>query len=99
MATYYVTCIEKYPTHDDPHHSIQAVGTNTDRASTNSDKRWTAAQVESAIQAKTDSFYSENATKTKTAKVIVVTRDGKKYIKTENDGDMSDNLLKKPECK
>jgi hypothetical protein len=99
MATYYVICIEKYPTHDDPHHSIQAVGTNTDRASTKAEKRWTAEQVESAIQAQTDSLYSDNPTKTKTAKVIVVSRDGKKYIKTENDSDMSDNLLKKPDCK
>lgn len=32
-------------------------------------------------------------------KVIVATRNGTKYLKTENDGDSPDNLLSLPECR
>lgn len=34
----------------------------------------------------------------KEAKVIVATRLGHKYLKTENDGEQPDNLLALPEC-
>ena len=34
----------------------------------------------------------------KTADVIVATRLGRKYLKTENDGEQPDNLLSLPEC-
>lgn len=32
-------------------------------------------------------------------KVIVATRNGRKYLKTQNDGDTPDNLLSLPECR
>lgn len=32
-------------------------------------------------------------------KVVVASRNGRKYLKTENDGDSPDNLLRLPECK
>jgi hypothetical protein len=32
------------------------------------------------------------------AKVIIAKREGKKYLKTENDGEQPDNLLALPEC-
>jgi hypothetical protein len=32
-------------------------------------------------------------------KLKVMTRNGRKYLKTENDGDSPDNLLSLPECK
>ena len=34
----------------------------------------------------------------KTARVVVATRLGRKYLKTENDGAQPDNLLSQPEC-
>jgi hypothetical protein len=49
--------------------------------------------------------YIENGTYTfyvhadgRTVDVIIATRNGKKYLKTQADGDQPDNLLSLPEC-
>lgn len=50
----------------------------------------------SQIEAGTHTYYTDEGGKQ--AEVIVAKRDGHKYLKTENDGEQPDNLLKLPEC-
>lgn len=96
MATYYVVCINKHPTHSDPHRRIQNVGTNESRTATTYSKKWTVAEVIAAIRAG-HVFYSTDK-RGDLVKVIIAKHNGSEYIKTEPDGIQPDNLLAKPEC-
>jgi hypothetical protein len=98
MSNRYVTCIVKHPTHSTKHHRITAIGVTDFPNGRHRKWRTTAAQAEAKIEAGTRTYYSvDHDTGTK-AKVIVVRREGKPYLKTANDDDMADNLLQKPEC-
>lgn len=47
--TYYVTCITKKPTHEDPRHRITRLGTTTTRGLVIPSKVWDAKDVVQAI--------------------------------------------------
>ena len=102
MAGYYVHCIVKKPSHDDPYTSIQEYGVSTSPMGT-ATERWTQAEMIAILEAKTHVVKSlglSPATGTfEYADLEVITRkDGSKYVKTKNDGDEPDNLLKQDEC-
>ena len=87
-----ISCINKTP-RNDPHDRIKNVGgKNGDGTAWNMPEDRAIEGIESG---KWD-FYVRQAGRT--AKVIVATRLGKKYLKTENDGVSPDNLLSLPEC-
>lgn len=96
MATYYVVCITKHPTHTDPHNSIQYIGTNLSSTGTTNSKTWPLADVVKAIEAG-DTFYCHDK-KGDQVKCEVATHNGHKYVKTKADGIKPDNLLSQKEC-
>jgi hypothetical protein len=96
MATYYVVCINKHPTHSDPHRRIESVGTNELRSAATYSKKWSVDQVIAAIR-RGDTFYSTDA-RGDIVLVEIATHNGHEYIKTKADGIQPDNLLRKPEC-
>jgi hypothetical protein len=97
MATYYVVCINKHPTHQDPHNRIQRIGTSTSPSETTASKVWELADVIRAIEAG-DVFWSTDARGDR-VQCIVAIHQGHKYVKTKNDGIHADNLLAKRECR
>jgi len=61
-------------------------------------KRWRMSE-EGAIEAIEKNEYSFFVNRGgNEVKVIVATRNGRKYLKTEEDNETTDNLLKLPEC-
>lgn len=85
-----IKCINKIP-REDRYHSITHVGGYTDR-------QWKISQDEaiSYIERGEWEFYTiANGHRTN---VIVASRNGRKYLKTEADYDTPDNLLSLPEC-
>jgi len=87
-----ISCIKKKP-RNDPHDRIKNVGgKNADGTA------WCLAEeiAIEGIESGKWAFYVRQGGRT--AKVIVATRLGKKYLKTENDGVSPDNLLSLPEC-
>jgi len=57
-----------------------------------------AEDVEEKITSGKRQYYSIDPLNGHKARVIVVRRNGRPYLKTQNDGDMMDNLLTKPDC-
>lgn len=90
-------CINKHPSHYDPHRRIEYIGTNESRGAGSYTKKWTVAQVVAAIRQGTI-FYSTDR-RGDIVRVIIASHSGYEYIKTEPDGIQPDNLLAKPECK
>lgn len=85
-----IKCINKNP-REDRYHSITHVGGYTDR-------RWkiTKEDAIAKIERREWSFYTQaNGHR---VNVIVASRNGRKYLKTEADRDTPDNLLSLPEC-
>jgi hypothetical protein len=92
MATRYeVVCIKKSDRYN-PYERITHIGYRSGGITT----RITQEDAIQKIEAGTHEFfvfkYGHNV------KVIVATHSGRKYIKTENDGDQPDNLLNVLEC-
>lgn len=85
-----ISCINKQP-RNDPYTRITHVGGYTD-------KQWkiTLDQAISFIERREWEFYTLVGGHRR--KVIVATRNGRKYLKTEADYDTPDNLLSLPEC-
>ena len=92
MSANQVTCVNK-PNRFSTHEHITHIG--------NIAGRWKITR-ESAIQrieAKTDSFYTVDATTGKRAEIGVVREAGKQpYLRTHADGKWNDNLLALAEC-
>lgn len=87
-----VKCIKK-TNRTDPHERIHGIGgTNGDGS------RWylTEAQAIIGIENGTYRFYTH--VNGKSAWVIIAVHNGKKYLKTESDGYLQNNLLALPEC-
>lgn len=96
MSTYYVVCITKKPDHSDPDARITQVGTSLTANGTKT-KTWEATDVIKAIDNGTDEFWcSDNLGKS--VKIVTATRNGRKYLKTENDDEKQDNLLAQKDC-
>ncbi len=95
--TYYVTCITKYPNHQDPRHRITAIGTTTIPGSSQRTKLWAATDVVEAIDSGRDTFWCTDRRGDR-VRVITVPHLGGKYLKTENDGITQDNLLAQRDC-
>lgn len=83
-----ITCINKTDRYN-PHERIKSVGGS-----------WGKETQENVIYQIERSLYSYYVSVNgHHVNVIVATRLGVKYIKTENDGDSPDNLLSLPECR
>jgi len=94
MATRHrVSCINKRGSHYTAHERISHIGgLNADNS------RWKLAEDDAikAIEDKKYIFYVLAGGRE--VNVIVSTHNGRKYLKTENDGYSPDNLLSLPEC-
>lgn len=90
--TIQIRCIRK-PDRNNPHRHIMGIGgLNPDNT------RWYLSE-EQAIQGMETgrwSFYVSAGGRT--VNVIIATRNGNKYLKTQADGALPDNLLSLPEC-
>ena len=88
-----IQCINKTD-RSSAHERIQNVGgINPDRT------RWKLAEAAAIAGIKTDrwSFYVERPPQHR-VQVVIATRLGHEYLKTEADGEQPDNLLALPEC-
>jgi hypothetical protein len=93
MASIRIDCINK-TNRTDPHDRIDNVG------GPNSDgTRWKLSEDQAieGIESGKWSFHVERPAG-HVVKVVVATRLGRKYLKTEADGEQPDNLLALPEC-
>ncbi|PTX94180.1 DUF3892 domain-containing protein [Spartobacteria bacterium LR76] len=83
-----VKCINKTD-RQNPHERIKNIG---------GFQQWKLSEAEAiaGIEAGTWQFYVN--VNNRRVRVIVATRLGVKYLKTENDGDHPNNLLSLPEC-
>lgn len=87
-----VMCINKTP-RNEPHLRIRNIGgVNPDG------KRWRLSEEDAidGIESGKWQFYVSRGGHT--VWVIIATRLGRKYLKTQNDGEQPDNLLSLPEC-
>jgi hypothetical protein len=90
-----VSCIKKRD-RQNPHERIEGLG------GIHNNQRW--YQLEDAIIAELEKpdavrqFNYYTSVNGRTAYVIVATHNGRKYLKTQNDGYSPDNLLSLPNC-
>lgn len=92
MAQYQVVCITKRGGHHNPHERITHLGITT----TSGTSVHTQEQVIGWIDSGQHRFYV--ATPGKSVWVVVASRNGRKYLKTESDGAEPNNLLALAEC-
>jgi hypothetical protein len=92
MARYEVVCITKRGGHYNPHERISHVGI----ATTNGTSVQRQEQIIPWLETRQHSFYVMRAGKS--VGVVVATRNGRKYLKTEADGAEPNNLLALKEC-
>lgn len=90
MAQYQVVCITKRGGHSNPHERITHLGVASRTTP------YTQEQVINWIETGTHSFFVSRPAGS--AWVIVANRNGRKYLKTQADGDEPNNLLSLPEC-
>ena len=92
MARYRVTCTTKHEKHE----HITDLGCVTN---TNLYQRFTEEEVIVRLEKSGDhdTFYVERPSG-HSVEVEVATRDGKKYLKTDADGEIPNNLLSLPDC-
>ncbi len=86
-----IRCINKNPRLD-PHHAITHIG-----GFINSQWKITLDDAIGKIERNEWRFYVERPVGNRVW-VIVASRNGRKYLKTEADGDAPNNLLSLPEC-
>jgi len=87
-----VKCINKHPTHTDPHRRIQNIGGFTDKAWKVSTD-WAIGEIE----ANRWGFWTTTP-QGHTVWLVVAVHEGHKYLKTQSDGIHPNNLLALPEC-
>ncbi|HEV2642284.1 MAG TPA: DUF3892 domain-containing protein [Candidatus Elarobacter sp.] len=99
MANYYVHCIIKKPSHDDPYTRIQEYGVSTNPGDKYGTERWSEEKMIRVLEAKEHVVKSLGKTpRIEYAELEVVTRNGRKYVKSKNDDDKPDNLLEQRDC-
>jgi hypothetical protein len=91
MAIYQINCKEKHSLYE------RVVSIGCAEVGTGSLVRFTEDEAINRIEKGTDSFYVERPEGHRVW-VIVAQREGRKYLKTETDGEKPDNLLSLPEC-
>jgi hypothetical protein len=103
MALFYVLCIVKKPDHDDPYTAIQEYGLASAPNAPAPTERWTQQRMIAVLEAQEHTVKcigkKPGSTEYEFPELEVIPRNGKKYVKTKNDGDKPDNLLERPECK
>jgi hypothetical protein len=90
MARYRVSCTHKHEKHEDVE-SLGCYGPG------NTFHRFPEAEVIERIEHRGDTFYTERPDG-HVAEVIVVEREGEKYLKTKADGERPNNLDWLPDC-
>jgi len=102
MAIYYVICITKKPSHDDPYTAIQSYGVSTKVVATSADETWSQLEMIAAIEGGRHTVKcigkKPGTSDYEFAELEVVNRAGNKYVRSKNDGDKPDNLLAQSEC-
>lgn len=83
-----VTCINKRPSHYDPHERIQAIG----------GAGWKHTEEQAIRNVTADPNAYVVSAGGRTVRVVVAAHNGRNYLKTEADGYSPDNLLALPEC-
>ena len=83
-----VACINKRPSHYDPHERIQSIG----------GAGWKDSEDQAIRNVKRDPNAYHVSKNGRTVRVIVAVHNGREYLKTESDGYSPDNLLALPEC-
>lgn len=91
MATYRVTCREKHSLYE------RIISIGCAEVGTGATQRFTEDEAINVIEKQIHNFYVERPEGHR-AKVVVAVHDGRKYIKTEADGEKPDNLLSLPHC-
>jgi hypothetical protein len=91
MAIFRVTCKEKHSLYE------RIVSIGCAEVGTGSQVRFTEDEAINRIERGIDSFFVERPEGHRVA-VIVAEREGRKYLKTETDGEKPDNLLSLPDC-
>lgn len=87
-----VSCINK-TFHQDPHSRITNIGGIwTDGA------HWKIPQEQAISDIESGKFVFCVIANGKSVRIVIATHNGRKYIKTENDGLYQNNLLSLPEC-
>ena len=86
---YRATCTTNHPTHERITHLGCATNTNVYQLFTEEDA---INRIESG-----DTFYVERPV-SHVVEIVIAKREGKKYLKTEPDGERPDNLLSLPDC-
>jgi hypothetical protein len=87
-----VKCINKGDRYN-PHKAITHIGgINPDGTS------WKLSQTDAIAGIESGQYDFFVSSRFGIVKVIVATRNGNKYLKTENDGESPNNLLSLPEC-
>jgi hypothetical protein len=91
MAVFRVSCREKHSLYE------RIISIGCAEIGTGSLVRFTEDEAINRIEKGADSFYVERPEGHRVW-VIVAQREGRKYLKTETDGEKPDNLLSLPEC-
>ena len=91
MATFRVTCREKHSLYE------RIVSIGCAEVGTGLNRRFTEDEAINCIDKGTDSFFVERPAGHRVL-VIVALHEGRKYIKTESDGEIPNNLLALPAC-
>jgi hypothetical protein len=84
-----ITCITKFPTHEDRHRRIQAVGGSG----------FYDLEDDAIANVKRDPEYYYVSEQGKSVWVKVQQHDRRDYLKTQNDSFLPDNLLSLADCK
>lgn len=106
MSTYYIVCIVKHPTHQDPHNRIQYMGVSPECDCRNLDTKikkgdtFTKLKTEEVISKikEGDTFLCDDKQGKNHVKCIVKTHNSHEYVTTEPDGIEQNNLLAKRTC-
>lgn len=95
-ARHRITCINKWPDHYDPHTRIKRIGGSSGGKENNGPWYLDEDKAIAGMENGTWEFYVHE--KGKEVNVKIATKEGRKYLKTESDRYLFDNLLALPEC-